>query len=134
MSKLERLMNLLVQGEQRASENDEIYINYAKAMVIADYLLEHGVDVQEKSDDNTLNIDDDVWYVDVYFSAIAYSVSIIKGRIISIDNPRSLYGCFTVKPYIDIEMPIFKVSDIGTKVFRSREEAQQALKDYVRKL
>lgn len=127
MNKRDKLIKLL-------QEVPTDFMGHREVNTIADYLLEHGVDIQERSDENTLNIDDDVWYMDIHFSAIAYSVSIIKGRVISIENPRSLYGCFTVNSYIDIETPTFKMSDIGTKVFRTREEAQQALKDYVRKL
>lgn len=127
MNKRDKLIKLL-------QEVPTDFMGYRGVNTIADYLLEHGVDVQPEIEDSILEINDDIWYVDVHFSDIAYSVSIIKGRVISIENPRSLYGCLTVKPYIDVEMSIFKVSDIGTKVFRTKEEGQQALKDYVRKL
>lgn len=131
MNKFERLIDLIVKSEQKASETEGVY---ARAMIIADYLLEHRVDVQEELDNSTLKINDNVWYIDIHLSAVTYSASIIKGCVISIETPRSLYGCFTVNSYIDIETTTFKMSDIGTKVFRTREEAQQALKDYVRKL
>ena len=127
MNKREKLIKLL----QEVPTN---FMSYRGVGTIADYLLEHGVDIQDDTNDNILQIDNDIWYVHVHLSNVAHSISIIKGRVISIDYPRSLYGCFTVKPYIDVEMPIFKVSDIGTKVFSTREEAQQALKDYLRKL
>lgn len=127
MNKRDKLIKLL-------QEVPIDFMGHREVNAIADYLFEHGVDVQSEIEDSILEINDDIWYIDVHFSNITYSVSIIKGRVISIENPRSLYGCFTVEPYIDIEIPTFKVSDIGTKVFRTKEEAQQALKNYVRKL
>lgn len=51
MNKFERLIDLIVEGEQKASEIEGVY---ARAMIIADYLLEHGVDVQKESEEITM--------------------------------------------------------------------------------
>lgn len=100
MNKRNKLIKLL-------QEVPTDFMDYRGVGMIADYLLERGVDIQSEIEDSILEIDDDVWYVDVYSSDITYSVSIIRGCVISIENPRSLYGCFTVKPYIDIKTSTF---------------------------
>ena len=112
MSERKRLIELLQEWGNK--ENDGV-----RAESIADYLLENGVVVLP------CKINDHVWFIKSAFSVF---VKPLEARIIaiwgiSIDRI-ILFGATTL--YNDLSRR-FTSNDIGTKVFLTKEEAEQAI-------
>lgn len=112
MSERERLVELLQEWGNK--ENDGV-----RAESIADYLLENGVVVLP------CKINDHVWFIKSAFSVLVkpFEARIIDIRGISIDH-NILYESVTL--YNDLTRR-FTSNDIGTKVFLTREGAEQAI-------
>ncbi len=112
MSERKRLIELL--NDWGNKENDGV-----RAESIADYLLENGVVVLP------CKINDHVWFIKSAFSVLVKPLEarIISIRGISIDHI-ILFGAITL--YNDLSRS-FTSNDIGTKVFLSKEEAEQAI-------
>lgn len=111
MSERERLIKLLDQNCG--------YVEEQKAEMLADYLLENGVVVLP------CKINDHVWFIKSAFSVLVKPLEarIIDIRGISIDR-NILYESITL--YNDLARR-FTSNDIGTKVFLTKEEAEQAI-------
>ena len=118
MSERERLIELLYKRLRRHEIDIE---NYAIPLpeYFADYLLENGVVVLP------CKINDHVWFIKSAFSVLVKPLEarIIDIRGISIDR-NILYESITL--YNDIARR-FTSNDIGTKVFLTKEEAEQAI-------
>lgn len=112
MSEREKLIELL--GNWGNKENDGV-----RAESIADYLLENGIVVLP------CKINDHVWFIKSAFSVLVKPLEarIIDIRGISIDH-NILYESITL--YNDLTRR-FTSNDIGTKVFLTKEEAEQAI-------
>lgn len=95
------------------------YVEEQKAEMLADYLLENGVLVLP------CKINDHVWFIKSAFSVLSKPLEarIIDIRGISIDR-NILYESITL--YNDLARR-FTSNDIGTKVFLTKEEAEQAI-------
>lgn len=113
MSERERLIELL----NKSCEVRGWLMNGAGT--IADYLLENGVVVLP------CKINDHVWFIKSAFSVLVKPLEarIIDIRGISIDR-NILYKSITL--YNDLARG-FTSNDIGTKVFLTKEEAEQAI-------
>lgn len=113
MSERERLIDLL----NKSCEVRGWLMNGAG--IIADYLLENGIVVLP------CKINDHVWFIKSAFSVLVKPLEarIIDIRGISIDH-NILYESITL--YNDLTRR-FTSNDIGTKVFLTKEEAEQAI-------
>lgn len=120
-SERERLINLLKQNchckDEDCSNCNSNGICFTHRE--ADYLLENGVVVLP------CKINDHVWFIKSAFSVLVKPLEarIIDIRGISIDR-NILYESITL--YNDIARR-FTSNDIGTKVFLTKEEAEQAI-------
>lgn len=118
MSERERLIKLLYKRLRKHEVDIE---NYAIPLpeYFADYLLENGVMVLP------CKINDHVWFIKSAFSVLSKPLEarIIDIRGISIDR-NILYESITL--YNDLARR-FTSNDIGTKVFLTKEEAEQAI-------
>ena len=118
MSERERLIELLYKRLRKHEVDIE---NYAIPLpeYFADYLLENGVMVLP------CKINDHVWFIKSAFSVLSKPLEarIIDIRGISIDR-NILYETITL--YNDLARR-FTSNDIGTKVFLTKEEAEQAI-------
>lgn len=112
MSEREKLIELLENWGNK--ENDGV-----RAESIADYLLENGIVVLP------CKINDHVWFIKSAFSVLSkpFEARIIDIRGISMDR-NILYESITL--YNDLARR-FTSNDIGTKVFLTKEEAEQAI-------
>lgn len=112
MSEREKLIELLENWGNK--ENDGV-----RAESIADYLLKNGVVVLP------CKINDHVWFIKSAFSVLVKPLEarIIDIRGISIDH-NILYESITL--YNDLTRR-FTSNDIGTKVFLTKKEAEQAI-------
>lgn len=113
MNERKRLIELL----NKSCEAGGLLMNDARTT--ADYLLENGVVVLP------CKIDDHVWFIKSAFSVLVkpFEAKIIDIRGISIDH-NILYESITL--YNDLTRR-FTSNDIGTKVFLTKEEAEQAI-------
>ena len=118
MSEREKLIELLYKRLRKHEVDIE---NYAIPLpeYFADYLLENGVMVLP------CKINDHVWFIKSAFSVLSKPLEarIIDIRGISIDR-NILYESITL--YNDLARR-FTSNDIGTKVFLTKEEAEQAI-------
>ena len=118
MSEREKLIELLYKRLRKHEVDIE---NYAIPLpeYFADYLLENGVMVLP------CKINDHVWFIKSAFSVLVKPLEarIIGIRGISIDR-NILYQSITL--YNDLARG-FTSNDIGTKVFLTKEEAEQAI-------
>lgn len=108
MSERERLERLLKYADTKLTFEDMV-----------NYLLENGVVVLP------CKINDHVWFIKSAFSVLVkpFEARIIDIRGISIDH-NILYESITL--YNDLTRR-FTSNDIGTKVFLTKEEAEQAI-------
>lgn len=113
MNERERLERLLKYADTKLTFEDMV-----------NYLFENGVVVLP------CKINDHVWFIKSAFSVLAkpFEARIIDIRGISIDR-NILYESITL--YNDLTRR-FTSNDIGTKVFLTKEEAEQALKGGVK--
>ena len=118
MSERERLIELLQNCRIKTQVTGDISYKSAYEK-IADYLLENGVVVLP------CKINDHVWFIKSAFSVLVKPLEarIIDIRGISIDR-NILYESITL--YNDLARR-FTSNDIGTKVFLTKEGAEQAI-------
>lgn len=124
MNERERLIELLKNAKKYATST-MAHLNIDEAIDIsyddlqADYLLENGVVVLP------CKMNDHVWFIKSAFSVLVKPLEarIIDIRGISIDR-NILYESITL--YNDLARR-FTSNDIGTKVFLTKEEAEQAI-------
>lgn len=117
MSERERLIELLAKIDYIVDDGKR----FVKETIefVADYLLENGVVVLP------CKVNDHVWFIKSAFSVLAkpFEARIIDIRGISVDR-NILYESITL--YNDLARR-FTSNDIGTKVFLTKEEAEQAI-------
>ena len=115
MNERERLIEILKDNQGDST----YYMTDEAAQSVADVLLENGVVVLP------CKINDHVWFIKSAFSVLVKPLEarIIAIRGISIDRI-ILFGAITL--YNDLSRS-FTSNDIGTKVFLSKEEAEQAI-------
>ncbi len=115
MNERERLIEILKDNQGDST----YYMTDEAAQSVADVLLENGVVVLP------CKINDHVWFIKSAFSVLVKPLEarIIGIRGISIDRI-ILFGAITL--YNDLSRS-FTSNDIGTKVFLSKEEAEQAI-------
>lgn len=119
MSERERLVELLLEsGPIKERDLDDDWGDN-EISDIAEHLLENGVVVLP------CKINDHVWFIKSAFSVLVKPIEarIIDIRGISIDR-NILYESITL--YNDLTRR-FTSNDIGTKVFLTKEEAEQAI-------
>ena len=119
MSEKERLVELLLEsGPIKERDLDDDWGDN-EISDIAEHLLENGVVVLP------CKINDHVWFIKSAFSVLVKPIEarIIDIRGISIDR-NILYESITL--YNDLTRR-FTSNDIGTKVFLTKEEAEQAI-------
>lgn len=114
MNERERLIELMTKAE-----NSELNLLEFEKEILADYLLENGVVVLP------CKINDHVWFIKSAFSVLVKPLEarVIDIRSISIDRI-ILYESITL--YNDLTRR-FTSNDIGTKVFLTKEAAEQAI-------
>lgn len=115
MNERERLIEILKDNQGDST----YYMTDEAAQSVADVLLENGVVVLP------CKINDHVWFIKSAFSVLVKPLEarIIGIRGISIDR-NILYQSITL--YNDLARG-FTSNDIGTKVFLTKEEAEQAI-------
>ena len=119
MNERERLVELLLESEPIKERDLDDGWRDNEISDIAEYLLENGVVVLP------CKINDHVWFIKSAFSVLVkpFEARIIDIRGISIDR-NILYESITL--YNDLTRR-FTSNDIGTKVFLTKEEAEQAI-------
>lgn len=119
MSERERLVELLLESEPIKERDLDDDWGDNEISDIAEHLLENGVVVLP------CKINDHVWFIKSAFSVLVKPLEarIIDIRGISIDR-NILYESITL--YNDLTRR-FTSNDIGTKVFLTKEEAEQAI-------